>query len=240
MSIPTDYITDDLNDMNQALNYNRWIIDLCRPWIGDKVLEVGAGTGNFTMALLEHTRSHITSLEPMPTPFSKLMELHDNQFKMGNREIEVQQKFTTDLEQTDHFDTVLYNNVMEHIKDDVEELQVAKGLSKPGGHVIVYSPALPFLMSPFDRSIGHFHRYTRKTITQKFDQAGLQVVHFQYVDFVGMFLWWLKFVVLRSMNIGSSNVRFFDRNLVPVIRYLESLIPIPLGKNVLCVGQKRG
>src|SRR5690606_11864600 len=108
---------------------------------------------------------------------------------------------------------------------------------KPGGHLIVYSPALPFLMSDFDRSIGHFHRYTKHEIQTKLTQAGLQTVHFQYVDFIGIWLWLVKFKWLKSKQLGTQSVKTFDTLLVPIIRNLERVINIPIGKNVLVVAK---
>ena len=49
-----------------------------------------------------------------------------------------------------HFDTILYIDVLEHIKDDCAELQRAASLLNDQGRVIVLAPAHNFLFSPFD------------------------------------------------------------------------------------------
>jgi hypothetical protein len=128
--------------------------------------------------------------------------------------------------------------VLEHIEHDVEELSQVKRLLKKGGHIIVYSPALPVLMSDFDRSIGHYHRYTRKSVTSKMEKAGYTVQHFRYVDFLGTFLWFIKFKVLKSKVLGQQSVALFDSLVVPIMAKMEHLISIPFGKNVFIVGSK--
>lgn len=227
------YETDDLNDMSVAQNYNAWIISLVKPYIGKSILEVGAGCGNFTQALITHTDSLITCIEPSCTQFRALKQI---ELQHPGR-IHTYHGFSTAIPKNDTFDTIIYNNVLEHIEHDVEELTHIKKHLKPGGHLIIYSPALPFLMSEFDKSIGHFHRYTKNEIIKKVEQAGLQTVHFQYVDFIGIWLWLVKFKVFKSKHLGENSVKFFDSVVVPIISKLEKIIPLPFGKNVLIVAK---
>jgi 2-polyprenyl-3-methyl-5-hydroxy-6-metoxy-1,4-benzoquinol methylase len=227
------YETDDLYDMSEAQNYNAWIISLVKSFIGKSILEIGAGCGNFTQALIAHTDSTITCIEPSTTQYRVLKQVE----KGNTTRVKTFHGFSTAIPQNDSFDTLIYNNVLEHIEHDVEELTQIKKHLNPGGHLIIYSPALPFLMSEFDKSIGHFHRYTKKEIIQKVEQAGFQTVHFQYVDFIGIWLWLVKFKWLKSMALGPNSVKTFDRLLVPIIKYFEKWIKIPIGKNVLVVAR---
>ena len=57
-------------------------------------------------------------------------------------------------------DTILYIDVMEHIAGDRQEMADAAARLRPGGHLIVLSPAHQWLFSPFDEAIGHYRRYT--------------------------------------------------------------------------------
>ena len=63
-----------------------------------------------------------------------------------------------------HYDFVVMVDVIEHIEDDAGELARAATRLAPGGKLIVLAPAHQFLFSPFDEAIGHFRRYTRKTL----------------------------------------------------------------------------
>ena len=50
-------------------------------------------------------------------------------------------------------------NVLEHIEDDKEELNIAVSKLNQGGHLIILVPAHNELYSKFDKEIGHFRRY---------------------------------------------------------------------------------
>lgn len=238
MQVTEDYTSTDLKDMSVAKNYNKWIIDLCQPYIGSTILEVGAGTGNFTESLLEHTASDIFAIEPMKTPAEVWKDKHLGWSNEYRNRSQLLKTFVRDLPSDVRVDTIIYNNVLEHIQHDVDEIKQAQQHLQPGGHFIIYSPALPALMSDFDRSIGHYHRYTKSSIIMKVQQAGLEVSFFRYVDLPGVLLWYVKFVLLKSQHLGTGSVRFFDSFIVPLQRRIEALFNIPVGKNVLCVSHK--
>lgn len=239
MSIIQDYTTSDLDDMSVARNYNAWIIELIQPYIKDNILEIGAGSGNFTKSLLEWTGADVLSIEPMDTTSKLWMQNYETWDAKFKRRVSLNKCFVTELEEFITADTIIYNNVLEHIKNDVDELKAASRHLTDDGHVVVYSPALPVLMSDFDRSIGHYHRYTKHSICRKVEQAGLEVVTFRYVDMLGVLLWFLKFKLFKSKTLGNKSVRLFDKFLVPVQKNIESLVIPPIGKNVLCVARKR-
>src|SRR4051812_30371942 len=43
----------ELESMVFAANYHRWILDIFRPYLGKRIVEVGAGSGSFSELLLE-------------------------------------------------------------------------------------------------------------------------------------------------------------------------------------------
>jgi hypothetical protein len=46
--------------MAETVNYHRWIHDLLRPWVcGKKVLEIGAGLGQYAEGLNGTVREHM-------------------------------------------------------------------------------------------------------------------------------------------------------------------------------------
>ena len=70
----------------------------------------------------------------------------------------------SELSDSDKFDTILYMDVFEHIEDDRAELERAAAQLAPDGHLIVLAPAHQWLFTPFDESIGHYRRYSRRTL----------------------------------------------------------------------------
>src|SRR5207302_7471647 len=50
--------------MAAAPRYNRWMFDRLRPWVGRRVLELGAGIGNMSAFLIDRDRVVLTDTEP--------------------------------------------------------------------------------------------------------------------------------------------------------------------------------
>jgi len=59
-----DYPGRDLEAMSSAVRYHRDILRIFAPYLGDRILEVGAGSGNISGLLLERQPSHLYALEP--------------------------------------------------------------------------------------------------------------------------------------------------------------------------------
>src|SRR6266576_2472334 len=52
-----------LERMAAAPRYNRWMFDRLRPWVGRRVLEIGAGIGNMSALLVDRERVVLTDTE---------------------------------------------------------------------------------------------------------------------------------------------------------------------------------
>ena len=163
-----DYEGSDLDAMAGAVNYRRWVFDDIRRFVGRKILEVGAGVGSFSELLLEADPERFVALEPSSRQH-KVLEERLTSFRQtgrGDARLEAVEGTTTGIAGAlgeSSFDTVAYLNVLEHIEDDVSELRLVRRMLEPAGHLIIYVPALPSLYGPFDKRIGHFRRYTRKS-----------------------------------------------------------------------------
>src|ERR1700688_3039845 len=51
--------------LQRAPRFTRWMADTIRPYIGESVLEIGAGTGNLTLQLLPRTRYWASDINPL-------------------------------------------------------------------------------------------------------------------------------------------------------------------------------
>jgi len=135
-------------------------------------------------------------------------------------------------------DSIVYINVLEHVEDDQAELHIAHSKLASGGRILVFVPAHEWLMSRFDRRLGHYRRYTRESLTKKFEKSGFAIRFSAYFDVLGIFPWWLKYRVLQSEEMETSLVRAFDSFGVPLSRAFDSLTNFRIGKNVIVVGEK--
>jgi SAM-dependent methyltransferase len=135
-------------------------------------------------------------------------------------------------------DSIVYVNVLEHIEDDQGELRTAHSALAPGGRVLIFVPANPWLMGSIDRQLGHFRRYTMNELTSKCRAAGFGIRSSSYFDVAGILPWWIKYCVFKSERMEPAAVRFYDRWVVPVARFLEGLVLPPIGKNIVLIAEK--
>jgi len=220
--VPADFATADaeLADVLDSLganapNYTRWIADLCQPYLGQRVLEIGAGHGDLT------THFVAAGAQVAATDISKrcLDELEDR-FEDDER-VEVRRLDLFDNDDAGGYDCAVLVNVLEHLPDDRAALRELRKLVRPGGHVLLYVPAFESLYSAFDRSVGHYRRYDRAKVTAAVQAAGLRVVETRYVNQIGALAWWLLAVKLKQVPTAPAKVRLYDRAVVPRLRKLE-------------------
>ena len=131
-----------------------------------------------------------------------------------------------------HFDTILYIDVLEHIEMDRRELDKCARILNPGGHLIVLSPAHPWLYSPFDKAIGHFRRYTRSTLRSAAPRE-LRLVVCRYLDCAGLAASAANALFLRQSLPTKNQILFWDRFFIPVSRFADPIFAYGCGKSVL-------
>ena len=233
------YIGKDLEAMSFAVNYHKWILEEFRPVIGRNVVEVGAGTGSFSELLLKENPASLALVEP-----SEMFEHLKKNLAQTETLTEISYYRSIFLDATDKIvekqrpDTIIYINVLEHIEDDLLELRtIYKTLGK-NGHCLIFVPALMSLYGEFDRKIGHFRRYSKKDIEGKCKSASFEIVRSKYFDFAGVLPWFIKYKVLKSDSLSAGAVGIYDKFAVPVMKRFESLVTVPLGKNILMVVKK--
>jgi SAM-dependent methyltransferase len=230
---PDHYPGKELEAMSSAEHYRRWIVEGFAPYWGREVAEVGAGIGSITRILLERPVTRLVAFEPSSNMFPMLADA----VKGEARASAVNGLFGAE-QAGQGFDSVAYINVLEHVEHEQAELAAAFAALKPGGHLLVFVPALAWLYSDFDREVGHFRRYTRPALERLVTDAGFEVAESRYFDIAGVLPWYLYFTLMGgSMRRGS--VTLYDRLVVPPMRRIEALVKPPLGKNVLLAARRR-
>lgn len=227
----------DLEALCFAENYYRWMLGEFAPFVQRRILEVGAGSGTLTERLLQYQPERIVSLEPSENMFPHLRSKY-----AGSPVVETRGGYLSDCiaELRGQFDTVVYVNVLEHVPDDAAEMRHAVDSLNPGGHLLIFVPALPMLYGTADELFGHYRRYTKQSLMAALEGHELDIVRFRYFDVAGIAPWWLAFVVLRRSFLSPGMVKVYDRLVVPWASRLERMTESwPAGKNLLCVARKR-
>ncbi|MCJ2062023.1 class I SAM-dependent methyltransferase [Methylobacterium sp. J-088] len=227
------YVGTELELFATARNWKRYWSDAIAPFVGGRVLDVGAGLGATAEIFAPRTGiAAWTCLEP-DAHFAAHLATRIAAGGLPPR-TRVLRGTTCDLDPTERFDTILYIDVLEHIRDDHGELAGAASRLADGGHLVVLSPAHPFLYAPFDAAIGHERRYTRATLRAAAPD-GLQRVRLDYLDAVGFGASLGNRLVLRSAMPSAGQIAAWDRLMVPISRRLDPWLGFRAGKSVLGV-----
>jgi len=230
--VDPNYVGTELELFAAAVNWKAYVRSCIGPRLRGAVLEVGAGQGGTTRLLCQGDVRRWTCLEPDPELFRRL----ETEIKSGglppvcravNGSIEA-------IGAEERFDSILYMDVLEHLKDDRAELKRAARVLAPGGHLIILSPAHPWLYTPFDEAIGHFRRYTRGAL-QALNPPGLELVLNRYLDAAGLLASLGNRLLLKSAMPTAGQIALWDRGLVPISRHIDRLLFHAVGKSVLCV-----
>lgn len=117
-------------------------------------------------------------------------------------------------------------------------MKVAYDLLNQNGYLITFSPAMQFLYSDFDKKIGHFRRYSLDEMKEKMSRAGFEVVDAYYVDFIGVFAWYVQMKLLKSTNFNPKTIKIYDGVVNKFQRKFDISRFLPFGKNIFVVGKK--
>jgi SAM-dependent methyltransferase len=228
------YSGDELDALAGARNYYDWIADSFAPHLGSRIVEAGAGIGTFTEYLLaRRPGARVTVIEPAENNFPHL----ERRFA-GNAAVTPVRGYLDDTFTPAAADSVVAVNVMEHVPDDAAFLRAATRALVPGGHVLLFVPALPALFGSLDRAFEHYRRYTRSGIERSLVHNGFEIEKLDYLNLLGVAAWFVSGRVLHRTTLGRKQVRFYDRWVIPVLRRIESVIPIPIGQSLLVIGRK--
>ena len=229
------YVGGELELFARAHNWKAYLSAEICPFLHGDVLEVSAGMGAMTRALAGCAARSWLCLEPDPN----LAELLDQQLKAlpGPVPRTLRGGLVEDLPETAQFDSILYVDVLEHIERDAEEVRrVSRKLAR-GGHLIVLSPAHAFLMSAFDRSIGHHRRYDATSLRQ-LAPPELELVRMRYLDSCGVFASLANRVMLRQSLPTAAQIAFWDQRIVPLSRRIDPWFAHRVGKSILAIWRK--
>lgn len=224
------YVGSELDLFAAMWNWKAYWSRQIQPFLRGDILEVGAGIGS-NIRFLDPGAGRWVCLEPDPALTVQLVE--------NFRGLEPRRSYETvcgTLESLagQQFDTIIYIDVLEHIDNDREELNRAALLLRPGGHLIVLSPAHQRLFSPFDVAIGHFRRYSRPML-RTISPSALQLERMRYLDCVGLILSAANMLLLRQSMPTKTQLRFWDRWMVPISRVLDKLFLYSVGKTIIAV-----
>jgi len=221
------YATDEhggeiLDRLSRAPRFTRWMADVIKPYVGERVLEVGAGTGNMSVNLMPRSIYWATDVNPSYLEF--LLTLRATRPYMRVARTEAMDGATFPAGQ--QFDTVVCLNVVEHVEDDLKALQNIRAALEDGGRALILVPCGPGLYGSLDEVLGHHRRYTERQLREVSERAGFRVERVLRFNRAGVPAWWLNARVLKRKTFGLGQIRMLNV-LTPLFRMVDGWLPLP-------------
>jgi len=224
--------SDVLEDLVEAHNYRRWLVELSLPYLGEDPLEVGSGLGHYASEWVDAGVRRWTASE------ADLGRLEVLRKRFAGHPVVQVRGLAIPIAETGEHSAVVAYNVLEHIPDDVEALRAFAGLLRPGGRVVLIVPAFPSAMSRFDLSIGHQRRYRLRSLKAAAEQAGLRVEVLHHVNCIGLLGWYVAVKALDGRPKAGRLLTVYDRGVVPWLRKVEARVRPPFGQSLFLVAGK--
>jgi len=229
------YLGSEPDIFAEAVNWKTYWSDRIRRYICGDVLEVGAGIGANTPYLTCAAATRWVCLEPDRELIEQL-RANVGESSNGVRH-EVMCGTLASLGENERFDTLLYIDVLEHIEDDAGELRRIAEHLRPGGRVVVLSPAHQWLFAPFDAAIGHFRRYNKRSL-RRLTPATMQLESLFYLDCCGIAASAANRMLLSQTMPTREQIRLWDRRIIPASRWIDPLLRFSVGKTIVGVWRK--
>jgi len=226
--------TDDFefNALREANNYRRALVKMFAPHLRGRVIEIGAGIGQLTALLREVTAiNHLLAVEPDARFCAEFRKAHPAQ--------PLVEGVITSVTDPGPWNGILSVNVLEHIREDQNELALYAGmLKKEHGRLCLFVPARQEIYAPIEVDFGHHRRYSRDDLRRKLETAGFKILRLHYFNFIGYFAWWFSFRLMGQRKFNPGMVRLFDRMIFPVGFGLESRLTWPpIGQSLVAVAE---
>ena len=218
----------ELEHFDSAYNFRKYQLSLIKDYISEKFLEVGPGKGGFAFYYSDLVKKPV-----LVEPEKKLYKILKKNFNKKKFII----KNCTINKIDEKFDTIIYFDVLEHIKNDVKEVKIASKKIKKNKYLIFNVPAYQSLYSSFDKSVGHYKRYNKNDFLKISKKTGLKIEKLIYYDSIGfLFLILNRIFSLKQTNL--KNKLYLWNLLIPLSRIIDFLTFNKFGKSLLCVFKK--
>jgi glycosyltransferase involved in cell wall biosynthesis len=228
-----EYGSHILVELEQARRFNLWLGQTLRPYVGDRVLEMGAGIGNLTSQLIPRELYIASDINPhylhylrsysFGKPYLRVLEIDaGNPTHFGGLE--------------GQFDTALLINVLEHLPDEQSALRSLWSALERGGRLVVLVPQHPALLGTLDLALEHRLRYTAARLERALTEAGFRVEKLFDFNRFSVPGWWWNGKVLRRKTFSRVQLKVLN-TFVPLLRRVDRFLPWS-GLSLIGIGVK--
>ncbi len=211
-----------LDALSYAPHFNRWMADTIAPYLGERILEIGAGTGNLTRPLSNRKKYYAATDIGV-----EHLEALRNRFP-HRQNLEVRICDVRSPEETAYFegkiDTIVCLNVLEHVDDAHSAAGNIFAALPSGGRAIILVPQGQEIYGTLDVVLGHYLRYSKAQLRTRLEGVGFQVeeiIEFNRISRPG---WFITGKILKRSTLARFPMRVFNK-LVWLWRKIDKTLP---------------
>jgi glycosyltransferase involved in cell wall biosynthesis len=213
-----------LDSLAGTARFNKWMAETIRPWLGTRVLELGAGIGNMTNHLSRSRKLYLaTDMDEEHLARLRVRFQNRPNLRCARCDLSDPADFAA---LGSGFDTVVCLNVLEHVDNDLRGLCHIRSSLKPGGRAIILVPQDQSIYGTLDKVLGHYRRYSAAELRGRMEQAGFHVERILEFNRITRPGWYWNGRILRRRDFGSIQLRLFDL-LVPLWKRIDAALPWP-------------
>ncbi len=224
-----DYDGWELKFFDNANNFRNYQFNLIKKHINGSVCEIGPGNGSLSAKYIDLC-DELILYEPSENLNQSLNKMFED-----NKKIKIfKETFPT---QDNKFNCVLLMDVLEHIEKPNELLEKIFFSLKHNGKIIINVPAFQHLYSNFDKDVGHFRRYNKKTFYKELKNINCSNCNMFYYDSLGYLLSLISKFFFNEKNYKNN----FDKkismwnSLIPLSSILDHLFFFKFGKSLFII-----
>lgn len=207
---------------------------------GKRVLDLGCGSGYLLQKLAERG-IEAAGIEPNQETIALAKE--------RNPMLTIHQGFAEDAGAfvKERVDAIVMMDVLEHVEDDRQLLENLRPLLRSGGELLIVVPAYAWLYGKRDRKYGHHRRYSKKMLSELFEETGFRSISFRYWNAIGF----LPYIIYEkifhkefetSLRHERANIfrRLAGTFLWSWMRFMENHFNFGFGLSIISVAKKMG
>ena len=221
-----------------ARKFNYWMYSAIKPYLQGNILEIGSGIGNISTYFLSDNAA--ITLSDTDTFYTNTLKNKFESYKnlKGVLQIDIQDpSFETTYDSfKEKYDSIFLLNVLEHVADDYAAIKNCNFLLKPGGTLLVLTPAYSVLYSSLDKALGHYRRYTTSGVNTLLKKTELITKKSFYFNALGTLAWFYG-KLFRLKTIPAGEMGFFNK-ITGLAKIIDKITFSKIGLSVIAVGKK--
>jgi len=186
-------ILDNLNKDFRNSNLFRLVALLVT---GESVVDIGCGSASFA-GILKARGKDVVGIEPSSDMRTLAARINPGIVIIPGNAEEVNVLLPKPV------DSVVMLDVLEHIEKDAEQVKKVWTALKKDGEFIFVVPAHPFLYGKRDEQMGHYRRYTKKSLQHLLTGNGFNIQYMRHWNVLGVLPYIVSEKILRR-PLGSE------------------------------------